>query len=380
MKARLVLAAAVSSLVTIPVVAADKDYYPKRDWEKLNGGNMNTSSFVFRDINRNGIYDVGDRPMAYVAVVMDGPGADEIMRRTNLSGFANFKMSVADRDQEVVNPGHYTFRVVPPPGWTVSTANGLQEGDYRILPGAPGDMVALSPTHPVGLVPELTISGRATPGTAVTLSGPDGVSRSIEADSGGRFAIAASPGAWTVETGDANARTVRHVTLESDPVIVSAKGEDVEAGEATVIDFDRLMMSEAVLEIPSGQQGLNWFNIIAMHQRFAEGPGYVNGTVSGEFIAYNSSGHPARVWSDRPFDFLGASFAVGWNNGEGETLTIRAFRGEELAHEDAIVLSAMGPVRFRAGYRNITRVEFATQHYWQMTMDDFSFRAVEPAQ
>ena len=144
-----------------------------------------------------------------------------------------------------------------------------------------------------------------------------------------------------------------------------------------VVDFDHLMMSEAVLEIPSGHGGLGWYNLIAMHQRFGGGPGYINGTLSGEFIAYNSSGHPAAVFSDRPFDLAGVDLAVGWNDAEGETVSIRAWRGDTLAYEDTVRLSAMGPARFAADYSAVNRIEFSTAHYWQMVMDDFTY-AIAP--
>ena len=141
-----------------------------------------------------------------------------------------------------------------------------------------------------------------------------------------------------------------------------------------IAGFDDLIETSGVFEVPSGYGGLNWYNFVAMHQRFTGGPGYINTTVSGEFIAYNSSGHPAEVSSDKPFDFVGAYFGAGWNDAEGETLLLKAWRGEEAAYEDRVVLSATGPVYFAADYRRITRVEIRTEHYWQAAIDDFTYR------
>ncbi len=134
------------------------------------------------------------------------------------------------------------------------------------------------------------------------------------------------------------------------------------------------MDTSAVFEVPSGYGGLNWYNFVAMHERFTGGPGYINTTVSGEFIAYNSSGHPAIVSSDKPFDFVGAYFGVGWNDAEGETLLVKAWSGEQAAYEDRLVLSATGPVYFAADYRRVTRIEIRTEHYWQAAIDDFAYR------
>ena len=66
------------------------------------------------------------------------------------------------------------FAVVPPPGWSITTGNGVQESDYVVLPGAPGDMIARATTHPVGLAADLTIGGVAAAGSRVSLTGPDG--------------------------------------------------------------------------------------------------------------------------------------------------------------------------------------------------------------
>ncbi len=112
-------AVGVSVLIGAAHAGDAGNYYPKRSWGSFNNGEMNTSLLVFRDINRNGIYDLGDRQMSHVAVELDKPDGDTIMAWTNVSGFANFKMSVVQRDRDVVDPGNYTFRVVPPPGFSV---------------------------------------------------------------------------------------------------------------------------------------------------------------------------------------------------------------------------------------------------------------------
>ena len=356
------------------------DYYPKRAWGSFSGGQMNTSLLVFRDLNRNGVYDLGDRPMSRVAVELDRPNGSTIMRLTNVSGFANFRMSVNQRDFEVVDPGHYAFRVVPPPGFSVTTGNASQESDYVVSPGSPGDMIALRTTHPVGLAADLTISGAAAAGSRVSLTGPDGVTADAEVGPDGRFSAPAEPGEWLVDFSANGVTERRHVAVVGTaPVVLSAfsgKGGPTEAPLPMehVVGFDDLMTTPGVFEVPSGYGGLDWYNLVAMHQRFTDGPGYINTTMSGEFIAYNSSGHPAQVFSDKPFDFTGAYFGVGWDDAEGETLILKAWRGDEPAYEDQLVLSANGQVYFAADYRRITRLEIRTQHYWQAAIDDFAYR------
>ncbi|MET3596510.1 hypothetical protein ABID26_005929 [Mesorhizobium shonense] len=356
-----------------------KDYYPKRAWGSFNGGQMNTSILVFRDLNRNGVYDLGDRPMPHVAVELGKPNGDTAMRWTNAGGFANFRMSVTQRDLEVVDPGHYSFRVVPPPGWSITTGNASQESDYVVSPGSPGDMIARATTRPVGLAPDLTISGAVAAGSRISLTGPDGVTAAASVEPDGWFSAPATPGEWLVDVSADGATQRRKIVVGDAPVVLSAfsgNGGPAEEPlpEQHVVGFDDLLTTSGVFEIPSGYGGLDWYNLVAMHQRFTDGPGYVNTTMSGEFIAYNSSGHPAQAFSDKPFDFTGAYFGAGWNDAEGETLVLKAWRGDQPAYEDQVVLSASGPVYFAANYMRITRLEIRTQHHWQAAIDDFAYR------
>lgn len=369
-----VLASGFSSTV---LAGASDPLYPQRDWGKFSGGEMNSSVLVFRDINRNGLYDLGDRPMPNVAVELGRPDGSSSLERTNVSGFANFPMSVLKRDRSITDPGRYAFRVMPPPGWSVTTGNATQESDYVVTPGAPGDMVARKTTHPVGLAAELTISGTAPAGAKVTFTGPDGIARAVEANADGLFSIAASPGEWRIEALSEH----RKVTVDQAPVILaqfSGKGDG--AGGAAqlpnshVVGFDDLISTSGVFEVPVGYGGLDWYNVVAMHQRFTGGPGYINAGISGEFIAYNSSGHPATISSRKPFDFVGVHVGAGWDDAEGETLLVKAWRGEELAYQDSLTLSATGSHYFAADYRGITRIEIRTEHYWQAVLDDFAYR------
>jgi hypothetical protein len=141
----------------------------------------------------------------------------------------------------------------------------------------------------------------------------------------------------------------------------------------TLIGFDDLV-TVGIKEIPFGYHDLNWHNWVATHHKFYDGEGYVNTTMSGEFVAYNSSGHPVKISRQRPFDFVGGYFGSAWlRQAEGETLRVKGWRDDALAYDETIKLSALGPVYFSANFRNVTRLEFATQHYWQFVCDDLEF-------
>lgn len=320
------LAAAILFLFGTLPAAAQSGYYEMREWAGPSNGVMNISSFVFRDLNANGIYDLGDRPFVNIAVELLPPSGVTTMQRTNVDGYANFIASLAQEGHEIPDAGTYTFRVVPPPGWIVSTDNGEQAITMSRLEGAPGDLVAAATPKPVGLVREASETN-APVQTALPpdLSAPDAV-----------------------------------------------------RGETITIGFDDLLAGTGLLKIPNGYHGLHWSDWVAIHSHFYGGEGYINTAMSGEHVAYTSSGHPATIAGDRPFDFLGGYFGTGWGDAEGETLRIRAWRGEILVHDDTLTLSAYGPAHFAANYRGITRIEFATTHYWQAVADDLQFVIPDP--
>jgi hypothetical protein len=336
---------------------------------------------------------MNDQPMAGAAFKLTG-GGKAINRSTNKSGFGNFSVSALNRNEDVVNRGEYEFLALIPPGWLLTTNNASQQTFFEIMPGAPGDMISSTPIQPVGLAQELSIRGRLASSTVGTLAhtpapgsanqiraravSPAGKEQEIVADQSGLFTFAAAPGTWTITAEDMAGRRSgeRKVEVSASPVWVAAlvPGEDRrgDAGRSTSISFDDLV-SSGIKEIPSGYHGLNWANWVATHQKFYDGEGYPNTTMSGEFVAYNSSGHPVSISRERPFDFVGGYFGSAWLRAEGETLRVKGWRRGTLAYDDTIKLSALGPVYFAASFQGITRLEFATGRYWQFVCDDLDF-------
>jgi hypothetical protein len=370
------------------------EYYPARAvWNRFTGSQLNISTFAFRDINRNGIYDMSDHPMAGVVFEVTG-GGRTISRRTNNSGFGNFPMSVLDRNKAIVNRGEYTFLAMIPSGWLLTTDNASQRSVFEIMPGAPGDMISSIPPQPVGLAQQLTITGRVSKSTEAAVArlsafqetdrfriraiSAEGEQKEVAVDQTGSFSFAVTAGDWTVvaENDMGDVVDKRQVEISIAPVLLATlvpKGAQPQVTRRTLISFDDLV-TLGIKEIPFGYHGLNWHNWVATHHKFYDGEGYVNVTMSGEFVAYNSSGHPVKISRDRPFDFLGGYFGSAWlGQAEGETLRVKGWRDDALAYDEDIKLSALGPVYFYANFRNITRLEFATDHYWQFVCDDLEF-------
>ncbi len=139
------------------------------------------------------------------------------------------------------------------------------------------------------------------------------------------------------------------------------------------VGFDDLTSSDTLYEVPSGYAGLNWNNWVATHQKFYRTASHVNATVSSEYFAYTSAGHPASTWSETAIDFVGGFVTMTLDQGENCDVIVRAWRNEELVYEDRFRTSGSGPIWFDADYRGITRIEFSNEAYWHAGIDDFTF-------
>ena len=360
-------------------------FYAKRtDWETPSGGKMNISTFAFRDINRNGIYDISDYPMVGVVFeLLQGPDNKRVIKRSNLNGFGNFVMSVRKKeDADILSEGDYSYHALTPPGWNLTTHNENQQTTFKRKSGSVGDMISTTPTAPVGFAQSLKIRGRvrmpAGNATAVVAMSPSGRAINVPLDTNGTFQIEAERGLWSIDVSDSSGAIVeRSVNVDKAPVVLSEirldKSNPITASRTRTVHFDDLINTQSIKEIPYEYGGVDWRNWVATHNLTYGGEGYVNNTISGEYVAYNSSGHPVKVFSDQPFDFVGGYFGVAWGIAEGETLRVEAWRGAELAYQDELELSALGPVYFDADYKNVSLVRFSTLHYWQFVCDDITF-------
>ena len=339
-------------------------------------GKMNISCFAYRDINRNGIFDLGDRPYAGLQVVLTGDQGEVRSGRSNIAGFANFAMSADNPAHPISRPGRYTVKVETDDGWEITSGNGEQVLEVRELPESPGGLVAVKTLGQVGIAPSLTLSGGmsldgdyALRSVGNQMSGPDAFRVKD-----GSFSVPVSRGDWEIvrrsPDGD---EPVNRVSVGWYPVLMpdatrpSLTSSDLVAAS---IDFDGLTTSDTLYEVPSGYGGLDWHNWIATHQKFYAGYGYINATTSGEFSAYNSSGHPAEFSSIKPFDLHRVNVGVAWRQAEDADIVMRGWRGNDLVYEDRFRASTSGPVTLQANYHAVTRVEIATDTYWQVVIDD----------
>lgn len=287
----------------------------------------------------------------------------------------------------VREPGRYGITVTAPEGWRVTSGNARQSASFVRLAEAPVGIVAESSFTPVGVAPELTISGlvRVDAGTTpprLRAVSPAGEALDVPVAATGTFSLVADAGDWqlTFSRGDQVVAT-RRVRVDAYPVELSTVVPGAVVPDARPVlhraDFDTLTSSDTLHEIQRGYAGLDWINWVASHQKLYGGPGIVNGTVSAEYFAYNSSGHPATLGSARPFDLVGLYLAVAWPRAEPHPVEIRAWRQDNLAYTDVLTGRTSGPVYFDADYRGVTRVEVRSRAYWQVVIDDLGFRTDE---
>ncbi|MBZ9869085.1 hypothetical protein LB515_27225 [Mesorhizobium sp. CA15] len=348
------------------------DYAPRAHWAPTSG-KLNFSSFVYMDVDGDGAYGQADRPMAGIVVrLYDERGDFLASARSNAAGFANFPMSSKRRSAAIQRPGSYRFSVSVPPGWRASSAN--QDQAVRIA-DAPGSMVGLAGEalpKPVGLAPGRTLNGRTPAATGVTLSvmakGQLLESRALPADAAFRFPL----GVEADEIVIAGSGLDRRLKLSAYPVDLGLLARGALAPDAALnaIGFDDIT-PRGLCKVPSGHAGLDWRNLNAMaRDHTANSEGYVNGNVSGAYIAYTSSGHPAEFGRATPFGFHSVMLTAAWLASEGETALVESWLGEELIASDEIALSALAPVQYAPMLQAVTRVRLSTKHYWQMVLDD----------
>ena len=350
------------------------DYLVRREWSDSRG-DLNYSSFVYFDADRDGRYGLGDRPMAGIMVRLhDGDGRFVAAARSNRGGFANFKMSTKRRAAPIHVPGAYRFTVSLPPGWRSNSANEVQSQHFRSLPGSPTGLVSEAMLQPVGLFPVRWLSGHVADKVSASIS----VMRSGQVlavhplGEGAGFRVDLPDDADAVDI--AGYGLARRLALSAYPVelgLLSPENAAIDgAASLQTIGFDDVT-GRGLRKVPSGYAGFTWFNLNAMARDYADGSeGYVNGNISGDHVCYTSSGHPAELSSEKPFGFHSVMLAAAWLKSQGETALIESWLGDRLVASDTVTLSALAPVHYAPMLASVTRVRFSTRHYWQLVLED----------
>lgn len=153
----------------------------------------------------------------------------------------------------------------------------------------------------------------------------------------------------------------------------------VEHASATTLTFDDIS-SATIGFIPDGYGGLDWDEMAFINGELTyTNSGYENGTVSGDYVAFNNAEAVATA-SGTVFDFNSAYLTGAWNN--GLNITVRGFLGASQLYSQTVVVNTTGPTLFNFNYLGVDRVTFASfggtnaglglggTHF---AMDDFTF-------
>lgn len=129
------------------------------------------------------------------------------------------------------------------------------------------------------------------------------------------------------------------------------------ASQAGTITFDDLIGSEPT--IAKGYGGLKWSNFNGLNSKTYGVPqsGYQNGTVSGEYIAYNGGGAAATFSSSTSFTLDDAYFTAAWRNG----LNVHAVGTDWInTYIKDFTVDSTGPTDVFFDWNNIKSVTFST--------------------
>ena len=378
-----------TSLSTTNIFVKAQPYEPS-DFNRLKPGNLNISVYIFHDRNRNGIYDIGDKSMVGVETELIKPDGMIVNAKSNKNGYTNFKMALGsanyrhiDKDNEI-----YNFKVLEPPNWEITTGNKVQKIVFLRKIGSPGGLIADEAPNWVGLSPNLTIRGKIKgkqnklpSDLNIEAISPDKKKKKIKLGKNGEFIFPVYRGEWQLifESKSINWEqkkiiSVNHAPIELMNIIVGEEKLPI-AGELKIENFDWIKYAN-LEKIPNGHLGLKWNYLLAIDNKTAGGPGYVNILNSGHGIAYSSSGHPVTIkaFKGKSFDFIGGYFTVSWSKANGEELKVEAYRKGEKIFEDEFQLSHLGPKWLEVDLRSIDKLILSTKHYWQFAAEDLHFR------
>jgi len=131
-------------------------------------------------------------------------------------------------------------------------------------------------------------------------------------------------------------------------------GLPIISANAVTITFDDLTH---LTSIPNGYNGLNWTNFGSLDSSIqGVNSGYVAGTISPKFIAYNTNGLKATISSSTPFNFGSAYLTASTIN--NYILRVNAYVGSSIVLNQTYTLSKSYPTLVNFGLSNIDKIEF----------------------
>ncbi len=346
-------------------------YGAQDDWASVQGDN-NLSSFVFRDRNRNGVYDMGDDPLSGIHTGLIRDGVAQTIALSNSNGYANFKTRI-DLDEAAIRlPGTYVFEVVVPPDWECLSDNKSQTIEIVAEPEGSTGLRMTTSLRPIGLAPVLSVTGiwgGDAPARLVIIQ------REVETDAvsvqpGQPFRLQCGEGPAVLTAGEIRV----NLTVGPNPVHLGKLDDRHRISPTDGLASFEEFAGYVLMKLPSGYKGLNWKDLNAILRNFTSGSqGYVNGITSGHFTAYTTNLMPGEISREEGFDLYSMELSLAWSKAEGQIAIIEAWQGDDLLMTDRIALSALGPVTYAPMIEGVTRLRITPEHGWQIVLDDLRF-------
>ena len=130
-----------------------------------------------------------------------------------------------------------------------------------------------------------------------------------------------------------------------------------EISQAAILTFDDITTGPILGYIPDDYGGFNWnseWGIVSSSNN--PGSGYDNGTVSGEYVAFNLYYDDVTITRDSVFDFQGVYLTAAWDN--GLNITIDGYLDSSLEYTTTVIVDTTGPTLFDLNYLGIDKLEF----------------------
>ena len=146
---------------------------------------------------------------------------------------------------------------------------------------------------------------------------------------------------------------------------------------ATVLTFDDIGYTSDWLPIPDSYGGFNWDDFYYINQSRYPGSGYDNGTVSGEYTAFNWYARLASSVNDGTFDFNGAFLTSAWR--DNNVITVEGYvNGAALPlYVKQVTTNTAGPEWFDFDFYGIKALFFSSSN-GHFAMDNFTYNEASP--
>jgi len=147
---------------------------------------------------------------------------------------------------------------------------------------------------------------------------------------------------------------------------------------ATLLTFDGLPsggpLDTFFPPVPNGYGGLDWNGVSTINgKEFSPGPGYYNGVVSPDNVAFNPYGNPASIGiSAGTFNLYSAYLTYALNLQTPLDIQVEGFLGSTLLYSNTYVVNSSAPTLVNFNYLGVNSIEFVPPPSQEFVMDNLS--------